>query len=129
MTTEQYQRFLEYIATIDVFEDIDDFAPDWKPLTKEEYHNAYIEKIKAGIPEGKITQEMYDFWVADYQGTLDGPEKLIAIKATSNLFIKKHPESANFQQIKISAIEDAINRGDSEVSIVFPNGVKTICYI
>ena len=129
MTVNEYQQFLEFIESIDVLEGIDDFAPDWKPLTKEEYHDRYIEKIKAGIPEGKITQEMYDFWVADCQGTLDGQEKLIAIKATSNVFIKKHPESANFQQIKISAIEDAINRGDSEVSIVYPNGVKTICCI
>ena len=127
MTVNEYQQFLEFIESIDVLEGIDDFAPDWKPLTKEEYHDRYIGKIKAGIPEGKITQEMFDFWVNDYQDELDDADRLIAIEASINLFIKEHPEHTDFGKMKLNAIKEALCRGEHEVTIVCPDGIKTTC--
>ena len=127
MTVKEYQQFLEFIGTIDVFEGIDDFAPDWKPLTKEEYHDRYIEKIKAGISAGKITQEMYDFWVNDYQHELCDEDKLIALESSTNLFIKEHPEHANFEKMKLNAIKEALGRGEHQVTIVCPDGIKITC--
>ena len=117
MTVEEYQQFLEYIGTIDVLEGIDDFAPDWKPLTEEEYHNRYIEKIKAGIPEGKITQEMFDFWVADGEGTLDLEDRAIAHKAFLSLAAKKQPRLSDTARFNIAAIDAAVKQGASVVTV------------
>ena len=128
MTVEAYQQFLEYLGTIDVLEGIDDFAPDWKPLTKEEYHDRYIEKIKAGIPAGKITQEMYDFWVDECSHNLSSEDNLIAFKAHTTIIIKKNPELAGIRNKTISAMEDALNRGEHEVTIEHNNGVKGTIY-
>ena len=118
MTVEEYQHFLEFIGTIDVLEGIDDFAPDWKPLTKEEYHARYIEKIKAGIPAGNITQEMFDFAMADWDGTLSSPEdRAIAFKAVCNMSMKKHPEYAENIRMQIAAVDAAVKQGKSVITV------------
>jgi len=113
MTVEEYQQFLEYISTIDVLDGIDDFAPDWKPLTKEEYHERYISKIKVGITEGKITQDAYDFWEKDNVGELDHDEHAVAMNAMFNINAKIHPEFAENTRM-IQAAIDAAQKSDKD---------------
>ena len=97
-------------------------------MCKEEYHDRYIEKIKAGIPAGKITQEMYDFWVDECNHNLSSEDNLIAFKALTNILVKENPESAKIQNKVVSAMEDALNRGEHEVTIEHNNGVKGTIY-